>query len=94
MSGFTADTNAMQDHGAAFGPVGEQIAGIYTKLLGRLNSAGDCWGDDEAGRQFAKQYVPGAENALAAVQGASEGVASVKRAVDSWAQAYQSVENA
>ncbi|MEV4317628.1 WXG100 family type VII secretion target [Actinocrispum sp. NPDC049592] len=42
-------------------PAGTEFQGKAAALLRKLQAEGPCWGDDETGQAFAKDYVPAAD---------------------------------
>lgn len=72
--GFTADPEAAKTATAKLGLAADQLDDAGKELMAAINSLGQCWGNDEAGQSFAKDYVPGSE-------GSSEGFANIVEAL-------------
>ncbi|MEU5095069.1 WXG100 family type VII secretion target [Streptomyces sp. NPDC020996] len=54
---FSVDTERLEQAAPQMQELAARIRSIATKLDGRLESLGACWGDDESGRQFREQYA-------------------------------------
>ena len=64
--GVRMDPGVVRDSAAKFGPAGDDLNTADTALQQVINSVGQCWGGDESGQQFAKDYVPAAQQAVQA----------------------------
>ena len=65
MSGeFWVDTEQLRAAAPAFEQLGERMDTIFTTLRGKLEAEGHCWGNDDYGRAFEKDYKPGRDNAM------------------------------
>jgi hypothetical protein len=64
--GFTADPDAVITASSKLGIAADQLDEAGKALLNALAAQGECWGNDDAGKEFSKDYVPG-------TQGAEEG---------------------
>ncbi|RSN58933.1 hypothetical protein DMH01_23330 [Amycolatopsis sp. WAC 04182] len=73
-AGFTADPDAVKSAAAKLGIAADQLDEAGKELVAAMNSLGQCWGNDDAGKEFAKDYEPGA-------QGSSEGFANIVEAL-------------
>ena len=62
--GFTVQPTDLGTNGSQYSAVADQVRQIHQTLVDKLNAEGACWGNDEAGAQFAKTYVPPAMTAL------------------------------
>jgi hypothetical protein len=58
MARISADPHALVGEQPAVSAVGDTISAILARLSTVLDSAGACWGDDDAGAVFARQYLP------------------------------------
>ncbi|MEU6028859.1 WXG100 family type VII secretion target [Streptomyces tauricus] len=54
---FSVDTARLEQAAPQVLELAARIRSVATKLDGRLESLGACWGDDESGRQFLEQYA-------------------------------------
>ncbi|HEX9336504.1 MAG TPA: hypothetical protein VF892_11490 [Pseudonocardiaceae bacterium] len=62
--GFEVDPVALTRHAAEFPALADRANAIHAELAAALQSAGSCWGDDEAGRSFAAGHVQPAGQTL------------------------------
>ncbi len=76
--GFTAAGDHLQTAGRALG--------------GALDSAGPCWGGDEAGAKFASGYVPAADNTRQAITAFADALREVDRQLNVVADTYESAD--
>ncbi|WP_405884605.1 WXG100 family type VII secretion target [Streptomyces sp. NBC_01136] len=54
---FSVDTARLDQAAPQMQELAGRIRSIATKLDGRLEALGACWGDDESGQQFLEQYA-------------------------------------
>ncbi|MEU2336371.1 WXG100 family type VII secretion target [Streptomyces sp. NPDC006654] len=73
---FSVDTAALDRSAPQMLELAGRIRSIATKLDGRLEALGACWGDDESGRQFLEQYAEPRRQL-------SEGITGVGNVLDS-----------
>jgi hypothetical protein len=92
--GFTVQPTDLGTNGSQYSAVADQVRQIHQTLVDKLNAEGACWGNDEAGAQFAKTYVPPAMTALGQMNDVDGGVQSMSEAAQSWAKNYQAVNTA
>ena len=60
-SGYTVDPDAVRGVLGKFAAPADTLEDAKKALVSALQSAGECWGNDEAGQSFAKDYVPAVE---------------------------------
>ncbi|GAA2816946.1 WXG100 family type VII secretion target [Saccharopolyspora taberi] len=48
--------------GTKIGNAGQDCESVHQKLKGALDAEGKCWGNDEAGQEFAKGYEKSAKD--------------------------------
>ncbi|WP_246256813.1 WXG100 family type VII secretion target [Amycolatopsis anabasis] len=87
-SGFTMDPDAVKTGAGRFGPVVDGLNAAKRELESALQAAGECWGGDESGKEFAKDYVPGAQQAVEAFGTLAQGVAGLRKNVESGAEGH------
>ncbi|PWW63481.1 WXG100 family type VII secretion target [Actinokineospora spheciospongiae] len=75
-----------------FAAAAERLAGVAATLEGALGAAGECWGDDESGQEFAKDYVPGADGTAQGFAAVVEGLRNVHRGLADTARSYRDTE--
>ncbi|MGC7093261.1 WXG100 family type VII secretion target [Amycolatopsis lurida] len=89
--GFTLDPDAATTAAGKLNIAADQLEDAGKALADALAAEGACWGDDESGQEFAKDYVPGAEGAVKAFTSIVEGIRALKTNVET---AVQSMEGA
>ena len=72
--GFTADPDAVLRAMPGLNTAADGLDDAAKALQSALSAQGNCWGDDDSGKEFAKDYVPGS-------QGAVEGFANLVQAL-------------
>lgn len=93
-TGFTVTPADLAGTSGRYTDLAQGVKEVHEKLLQTLNEQGDCWGGDEAGAAFAKDYVPYAVQALRQMDEIDGGVQAMAAAVRTWAKNYQSVDKA
>jgi uncharacterized protein YukE len=93
-SGYTVDPAALQSSSPQYGDHAQRLADIYAELTSKLLAEGDCWGNDDAGRAFAGNYVGPAVNALESMRQHSDGLVTIAEGVYAWARNYISADEA
>lgn len=88
MSGFTVDPTGLSSNADVYGSHADEVAQIHLTLAQKLDAEGACWGNDDAGVQFAKQYVGPALAALRMMITTQQGLESMVGGVYQWAQSY------
>ncbi|MGW0520420.1 hypothetical protein [Crossiella sp. NPDC003009] len=66
---FGADTDAIARAGASFSQLADAAERMAAVLATQITSVGECWGDDQIGKQFAKDYLPARAQVLEALPG-------------------------
>ncbi len=62
--GFSIDPATVRSAAAAFTSVGDQLSGVFAQLSTAIESAGRCWGGDQYGTSFEKEYLPARDSAV------------------------------
>jgi hypothetical protein len=62
--GFTAEPDAVLSASNGLVTAADGLENALNTLQGALAAQGECWGDDDSGKEFAKDYVPGAQGAV------------------------------
>jgi uncharacterized protein YukE len=91
-SGFSADPARLRQHGGEFAGHADRAAAIHSQLSDALGEAGECWGDDEAGRSFAAGYTQPAQDTLGTLGGLQAGLADVGDRFTGTADRYEQAE--
>lgn len=66
-SSMRHDLEGIRRAGKKIGNAGADLATVLNTLSSALDSAGECWGKDEAGENFGKDYVPSADSCRSAL---------------------------
>jgi uncharacterized protein YukE len=93
-SGYTMDPDAVKDGAGKFGPVADQLDDATTALTNAIHSLGNCWGDDDSGKEFAKDYVPGSQQAVDAFGSLAESIRGMQKNITDGAAAHQNTNEA
>lgn len=93
-NGYTVVPASLQSSSPQYESHAQQVADIYNELTSKLLAEGDCWGNDDAGRAFAGNYVGPAINALESMRQHSDGLATISEGVYAWARNYISADEA
>ncbi|MGI5223183.1 type VII secretion target [Nocardia sp. CA-290969] len=64
-----ADTAALRATGPRFDAVADDVTAAAERLRGAIEAEGECWGADQVGQAFSKDYKPGQTEAQEAIQG-------------------------
>ncbi|HEY4453385.1 MAG TPA: WXG100 family type VII secretion target [Pseudonocardiaceae bacterium] len=91
-SGFSADPAKLRQHGTEFAGHAERAGEIHRQLSQAVTDAGDCWGDDEAGRAFAASYAQPAQDTLSKLGALPGGLADVGDRFTGTADRYEQTE--
>ena len=94
MSGIEVDPAELQAAAPAYLAHSQTLTDIYSTLVGKLNDAGDCWGNDDAGKAFAAKYVGPAVSALNQIEAACTGLGSAGTGSYTWAINYLTTQDA
>jgi hypothetical protein len=92
-SGFNADPAKLRQHGSEFASHAQRTGEIHRQLGQALTDAGECWGDDEAGRAFAAGYAQPAQETLSKLGALPEGLADVGDRFTGTADRYEQAED-
>ncbi|WP_018681004.1 hypothetical protein [Actinokineospora enzanensis] len=93
-AGFDIQPDVAARAAERFGAAADQLAGIASTLENALAAAGECWGDDDSGREFAKDYVPGAEGTREGFGSIDEGLRNIRQGLVDSMRGYRGNEDA
>jgi uncharacterized protein YukE len=62
--GFWIDPDVVRSAAPGFEHLGTRLDQIFANLRARLEAEGHCWGGDDYGKAFEKDYVPARDNAI------------------------------
>jgi uncharacterized protein YukE len=68
------DIDALRDAEPAFETLASAVDGVLSRLTASLRAEGRCWGGDDVGQSFDKDYLDGVSNAC-------DGMATLRDAV-------------
>lgn len=71
----------------------DQLNQAGQTLRSALAAQGPCWGDDESGDEFAKDYVPGAQGATEAFGSLSEALSALYQNIASAMEQYSGTDD-
>ncbi|GGM88453.1 hypothetical protein GCM10011609_26500 [Lentzea pudingi] len=89
---FRIEVDEVRSGAGSFGVAAEMLADAGTTLSSALSAQGACWGGDESGQQFSKDYVPAAEGTLKAFGQLAEAIQAIKTALNETANTHQSTD--
>ncbi|GGN05984.1 WXG100 family type VII secretion target [Streptomyces fuscichromogenes] len=93
-STFSVDTARLGQSAPQMVELAARIRSIATKLDGRLESLGACWGDDESGRQFLEQYAEPKRQLSEGIMGAGNVLDSTVDGISTMAKGFARTEEA
>lgn len=82
----------LRSRAGGYSGVADRLEDILGRLQTVLAGVGACWGDDEAGQQFARAYGGPAGRAQQAFHEFSEGLQDVRRKLALMADNYELVD--
>lgn len=89
---FSVDTERLDQAAPQMQELAARIRSIATKLDGRLESLGACWGDDESGRQFLEQYAEPKHQLSEAITGMGDVLDSTVDGIRTMAKGFARTE--
>jgi uncharacterized protein YukE len=92
-SAFSVDTDGLGQSAPHVHELAGRIRSIGTKLQGRLNALGECWGDDENGRQFLEQYSEPGHQLIRGIADTGDVLDSAVDGIQTMAKGFQQTED-
>jgi len=92
VTGFEVDPTALRSASPKFSAAGDKLQTAWETLRGVLDANNGCWGGDEAGSEFAKSYLPIADQARQAFPVLTEGIHSIRTGLDASADTWEAVD--
>ncbi|WP_406282557.1 WXG100 family type VII secretion target [Embleya sp. NBC_00896] len=92
-TGYKALPSDFKTAGKAFTDAGRRVAAIRTALKGSIEGLGECWGDDDLGNGFAKEYKPNRDKVLEALEALAKGLGEIGKGLDTAATNYQKADD-
>jgi hypothetical protein len=95
MSGnyFAVDTDALSRAAPEILRLATRVNSVNSMLDSRLSSLGECWGNDENGRRFAKQYVNSKNQLAKGLDSACKVLDSMSDGVSTMAKGFHKTED-
>lgn len=90
--GFDIRVDEVRSAAGAFGVAGEMLSEAGSALSNALSAQGACWGGDESGQTFSKDYVPAADGTTKAFAQLSEAIQAIKTALDETANSHEGTD--
>lgn len=90
--GYTVDTDAVRGVVSKFGEPADKLEDAKKALEASLQSAGECWGNDEAGQAFAKDYLPCVPDTVKFFTELAKGIRDLKKSVETAMDSYDKYE--
>ncbi|MGW0516518.1 WXG100 family type VII secretion target [Crossiella sp. NPDC003009] len=72
--------------------VGDDLAKAATSLQSALTGEGQCWGNDESGQAFAKDYVPAADAVSKGIADVAQGLINVAKGLNDQATTMEQAD--
>ncbi|MBB4905768.1 WXG100 family type VII secretion target [Actinophytocola algeriensis] len=91
--GFNVQTDRLRSGAGGFGESGDALSQAGTTLGSALDGQGECWGNDESGQSFAKDYVPNSQKVRDAFGSLAEALQAIKTALEESANSYENVDD-
>lgn len=89
---FRIEPDEVRAGASAFGVAAEMLSAAGSTLSNALSAQGACWGGDESGQQFSKDYVPAADGTVKAFSQLSEAIQAIKTALNETANTQQDTD--
>jgi WXG100 family type VII secretion target len=91
-SGFSAAADQIRTGSQKFNDVTGGLQQTAQTLSSVLDSQGECWGGDETGQAFAKDYVPQAQTAVQAFTTMVSNIQALQQNLDQAAASYEGTD--
>ncbi|MEU0937754.1 MULTISPECIES: hypothetical protein [unclassified Embleya] len=92
-TGYKALPSDFKTAGKAFTDAGRRVGEIRATLKTSIEGLGECWGDDDLGNGFAKEYKPARDKVLEALEALAKGLGEIGKGLDTSAGNYQKTED-
>ncbi|SFS93135.1 WXG100 family type VII secretion target [Saccharopolyspora flava] len=92
MTGARMEPDRVRGGAAKFDGAADEVEQILDRLQQTLQAQGPCWGNDESGQAFAKDYVPGADGMTEALSAVQEALHNLRGQVEGAANDFESVD--
>lgn len=89
---FRLDPQALSTANGEFKIVGDNLGDAFTVLTGVLDDHDGCWGDDDIGKAFEKNYKEPAKEVRGYAGDAIEGMGELNEGVDESRETFEGVD--
>jgi uncharacterized protein YukE len=89
--GHEMDPDTVRSGAGKFIPAADDLKDAGAKLKAALEALCNCWGNDESGQAFAKDYEPAAKNCVEACGSLSQACKDVSKSVKEAADATEGI---
>jgi uncharacterized protein YukE len=87
------DTDALRGAEPAFDMLASAVDGVLSRLTATLDAQGRCWGADDVGQSFEKDYLDGVSNTRDDMATLRDSVAQIGQSVLAAADAVDAAED-
>lgn len=87
-AGFTAEPDAVLRASQGLKGAADALQDAGKTVQSAVNAQGECWGGDESGKEFAKDYVPGSQGALEGFANLVQGLLGMQSNVEQTMKSY------
>ncbi|SDC97892.1 WXG100 family type VII secretion target [Actinokineospora iranica] len=91
--GFSIEPDVAARAATKLGSAADQLAAVGKTLADALAAEGACWGNDDSGQEFAKDYVPGSDDTVKAFTSLVDGLRGLQSGVTDAVAAYGNVDD-
>lgn len=91
-AGFTAEPDAVLRASQGLKGAADALLDAGKTLQSVLSAQGECWGTDESGKEFSKDYVPGAQGALEGFTNLVQGLLGMQSNVEQTMKSYSGAD--
>jgi uncharacterized protein YukE len=91
---YWIDTDRVMASAPAFAQLGDRMQEIFSTLKSKVEAEGECWGGDDYGKAFAKDYVPARDSAFDFFPQMSKGLTDIASGLEESADTSGRAESA
>jgi uncharacterized protein YukE len=88
------EREALKRSAKGFGDGSETMTNVFEKLKSALSAEGACWGNDDTGKAFAKNYQPAQEGAYKSLPSMAKTLKDIEGGIQKMAKNYDAAEEA
>jgi uncharacterized protein YukE len=88
------EREALRNSAKGFGDGSEALKKVFDKLKAALSAEGACWGNDDTGKAFAKNYTPTHDSAYKTFPSLAKSLKDIEGGVQKMAKNYDQAEEA